>query len=210
MRIPFEWKQGEHMTILGRTGSGKTTLASTLLRAKPYVLSVRTKSDRHESLPGRTVSTSKKWEGFDTNAHTTSRTILTPNYVQFQQRAEIARALRRIWEEGGWTLYLDELFYLDDRLKLGSQIDSLLTGGRGKGITVVCGMQRPVRATRFAMTQSTHLISFAQERRDVRQYLSPISEAWGAAIEGLGPHEFAWYYLPTHAVWTGDVQALQR
>ena len=40
----FRWKQGEHVTLLGPTGQGKTTLALAILPRREYVIVFGTKA----------------------------------------------------------------------------------------------------------------------------------------------------------------------
>ncbi len=116
-----------------------------------------------------------------------------------------------IWKQGNWTVYLDELFYLN-RLghgEVGRKIEQLLTQGRSKGITVVSGMQRPVGVTRFAMSESTHLISFGIEGRDAKKTMREVgNDLWAATVEQLERYEFAWFYVPERAIFRGRVQDL--
>ena len=39
----WNWRQGEHITLVGPTGSGKTTLAKAILSKRAYVVFVATK-----------------------------------------------------------------------------------------------------------------------------------------------------------------------
>jgi hypothetical protein len=135
-----------------------------------------------------------------------SRILLEPKYEQ--QRLEFWRALETIWKQGGWTAYLDELFYLDEQLDLEWPIDRLLTQGRSKGITVVSGMQRPVRVTRFALGESRHVLSFGLEGRDATELGHATNRTFADLVRQLGEHEFAWYRKPGQ-MWAGklDVRA---
>ena len=117
--------------------------------------------------------------------------------------------MEEVWKQGGWTLYLDELFYLT-RLGLTPLIDRLLTQGRSKGITVVSGMQRPVSVTRYAVSQATHIIAFQQEGRDAKT----LREFGGESLyrdltSGLRRHEFVWFHRPSRKTFIGKVQDLE-
>jgi hypothetical protein len=129
---------------------------------------------------------------------------LTEKWVQYR---EFHRAMELIWTQGGWTLFLDELYLLDDKLGLGDDIETLFTQGRSKRITVMAGLQRPTGVTRFALSQATHNISFGLEGRDVR-LMREINERWAQAIAQLRRYEFAWFYRPTRQIWVGRIQDL--
>lgn len=128
------------------------------------------------------------------NAH---RLLLSPSYDR--QQDEIALALERVWRQGGWTVYIDELFYLTDMLGLSAFVTRLLTQGRSKGISVVVGMQRPVLVTRFAISEATHIISFNLDGRDVKTMSEAASTKFAKVGATLRKHEFAWMYRPNVA-----------
>lgn len=207
MRMPFEWKQGQHMSIIGNTGSGKTTLCGYLLRSRKYVISIRTKADQKETLPGKMIRTESALE--KQNISTQPKYILFPNPPRVNQSYQIRKATELVWAEGGWCIYFDELFYISQRLKIDEEIDTLLTQGRSRGISVVTGMQRPVNITRFAMSQSTHLISFRTEGRDTATHLKSINAEWASAVAGLKGHDFAWLQQETGEIWVGNVNNLR-
>ncbi|MDE2040613.1 MAG: hypothetical protein KGJ45_11455 [Elusimicrobia bacterium] len=120
-----------------------------------------------------------------------SKYELRPRYEA--QRREFALALELTWKEGGWCNYLDETFYLDEELGLRPLIARGMTQGSGKGITMACGIQRPVGVTRFVLSQALHIICFHMEGRDVKELEYATNRAMADAVQRLGKHEFAWY-----------------
>src|SRR4051812_9363940 len=46
--LPQTWKQGQHVGVVGRTGSGKTYLVSKLVMLRRYVIIFRTKPDTNK------------------------------------------------------------------------------------------------------------------------------------------------------------------
>ena len=109
---------------------------------------------------------------------------------------------------GGWTAFIDELFYASDRLRLTEPIERLLTQGRSKHISVAIGMQRPARVSRFAISESTHVLSFGLEGRDAKELSYATTRAVEDAVTNLAPHHFVWFKRP-RTIWTGtlDVRA---
>lgn len=205
--LPFRWLQGEHLTVTGDTGSGKTTLANILLYHRRNTIAIKSKADP-APLPGVVVTTNAKFKSShdDRIVLYPGSTMRTSGEYWNAQYREIRGAIETIWKEGKWTVYFDELFYLCDKLRLQSSIDMLLTQGRSNHITVVCGMQRPVGVTRYALSQATHVLSFGAERRDVRTLGEICGDKFALAVAGLQRYEFAWYYRPERKVWVGTAQ----
>lgn len=182
---------------MGDTGTGKSTLLSRLvLRRSDYIV-IRTKSD------------DVKWQGVKVRtAAEVGRDprepywILEPRYER--QWEELRRVYEMVWKEGSMCVVNDEQFYIDDELRLKRYSTRMLTQGRSKHITMVMGMQRPVAVTRFALSQSSHLIVFQQDDRDA----VTIGDAAGGRpfrqeIMSLQRHEFLWYYRPERRWWRG-------
>lgn len=205
--LPFQWKQGQHLALTGNTGSGKTTLANILLYSRGYTLSLRSKAD-DAPLPGLRIRTAREFG----SRRNIDRYVLDPVYEN--QLPAFWNALETVWKQGHWTVYFDELFYLNqlkaDGYRLGDRIDRLLTQGRSKKITCVMGMQRPVQVSRFALSQATHIISFACEGRDIKVLDDVAGEQFAQTVASLKRYEFAWYHVPERAVWRGTAQDLIR
>lgn len=162
-RFPIPWKQGEHVSIVGDTGTGKTTLLTTLLDRREHVVVFRTKLDqRLEPKFGRAYKPITKASEMADNRH--DKFVLTPAYDA--QAREGFAMLERGWKDGGWCIVLDETWYAE-RIGLQSAIERNLTQGRSQGVTMVMGMQRPVQVSRFNLSQSTHIFSFRVEGGDV-------------------------------------------
>jgi hypothetical protein len=101
---------------------------------------------------------------------------------------------------------IDETHYVDTELKLRPLINRLLTQGRSPGyISMICGMQRPTGTTRFAIGESTHVISFGLEGRDAKILEQASSPALGKVVTDLGVHELAWYAVPYRKIWRGKL-----
>ena len=199
--LPARWEVGQHLAIVGDTGSGKSTLAALLLSTRRYLLVLRTKPDTVRYGAVRTETADALRDG----PH--ERLVLAPKYEH--QAREIAHALDLVWRQGGLTVYVDELFYASQHLRLSPFIDRLLTQGRSKGISVVTGMQRPVQVSRFALSQSTHVLAFAQEARDAKLLGEATSKQLEGVVNGLARYEFAWYDRIARSVWTGNRDKLK-
>lgn len=183
---------------MGDTGSGKSTLLARLLESQPDYIVLRTKPD------------DVKWDGkvvrkaSDIDDPRVYHYILEPKYDA--QWREARQMFEDTFKEKGWTVCVDELWYVIQQLRLEQPVNRAFTQGRSKKLTFVCGMQRPVHVTRFALSQSSHVIVFQQDGRDA----VTIGDAAGGRpfaqlIMSLQRHEFLWYYRPLRQIWRGKL-----
>ena len=118
--------------------------------------------------------------------------------------------LERAWEQGGWTVVIDELWYLEEMLKLRPLSERLLTQGRSKKVSMVVGMQRPARVSRFAISSCTHLFTFRVEGRDLQTIKEATTPRIVDPINALTGHKFVYYNRATRVIATGDANSLER
>lgn len=199
------WKRGEHVAVIGETGSGKTYLLTRLLEYRRAVIVLRTKPDDNV-FPGflRIRSLSQMRSG-----HT--RYVLEPPLSA--QRAEARRLCQLVWkyssvERGSWCVAFDELFYCDAKLGIRDDIEMLLTQGRSKGISVVVGMQRPVGVSRWALSEPSHVFSFALEGRDIKTLVESTTPRLKPILPELPRFIFAYFDRKTRGVSVGDANHL--
>lgn len=201
--LPVSWKVGEHVAVVGDTGTGKTYLVSKLTDLRKYVVILRTKPDDIK-FPGfrKAQRASALDDLYDT------RILLTPKHSH--QMREGYALLERVWEQGGWTVVIDELWYTEKLLKLGPLVERILTQGRSKKISVIVGMQRPAQISRFAISQCTHLFSFRVEGRDLQTIKESTSPRVVEPINELTGHNFVYYNRAKRIVATGEANSLGR
>lgn len=207
--MPYRWKQGEHVVIIGDTGSGKTFLTSKILPYRQHIMVLRTKPDDIKFDGFRKVDLTKKIGGYFNNTGKKVYTyLLDPKYEE--QGLELSKAFEKAWKEGGWTVAIDETYYATQILKLERQINKLLTQGRSKHITVICGMQRPVFISRFAMSQATHAFIFRCEGRDLKSLSDALSPSIIRPVEGLRGHDFIYFNRATREVIRGNANDISK
>lgn len=130
------------------------------------------------------------------------RILLEPRYEH--QVPEFAHALHTTWLQGAWTVFLDDILYLEElHDEIAKRIKRLLTMGRSKSISVWTAMQRPTGATRYAIGEARLTISFMLEGRDVDEIVKSTSKQMGEACESLAEHDVAMFWRPTREVWVG-------
>jgi len=173
-----EWNQGEHVVILGPTGTGKTYFSQPIVDMREYVCVLALKP-RDETLERfrdgykygyERYKIIKKWppdygdkkliywekpEGLDSLS---------------EQAGRVHRALNTMYREGGWCIFIDEAGYLAGTLGLGKAVGVLLNQGRSSRISVVLCVTRPTsviaRVPKEAFSQPRHKLIFKYENRD--------------------------------------------
>lgn len=195
----WRWEQGEHVAIVGPTGTGKTTLAHAILPLRRYVaiLATKPRDPVLTKIAGRNARPRyrrmREWRPRPNE----ERVILWPPYErpgdEIQQARVIRAGIEGAFRDSGWTLYVDEARYLSDHLGLRRTLTALWTQGRSLDLTVVAGTQRPAWVPREIYDQSTHLFLFRDRSRENLRRLADLggtdAELLRAVVPRLGPHE---------------------
>lgn len=186
------WQQGQHVAIVGPTGSGKSFLAFDLLEARAarrdaHCVAFGTKK-RDQTLEGLIDppaaagavpwSRIKAWPP-DYEHRELRRVVLWPDYLASsrarENKAVYQHALDEILEEGGWTIYLDEAAYFVETLGMRAQLDEYWNTARSAGITVVSSSQGVSWVPRAALTEQQWLFIFHLTDEDVRRRAAEIA-----------------------------------
>lgn len=205
----FQWRQGEHVAMIGPTGSGKTNLAFWLLPLHKYITIVATKPrDSSLSAFGKRAGFKiiREWSRMSVTKY--PRRILWPNAKTVDaaklQQSVFDKAFRHIYVEGGWTLYIDELYFVCAVLGFTPMIKVYLLQARAMDISLVCATQRPAWVPLEVYDQSTHLFFWRDNDERNLKRLSGISWISARLIQHTIAHlpKYHVLYINTR---TGDM-----
>jgi len=163
-----EFKQGDHVTGIGRTGRGKTTLfARGLLHHYPYVLYLGTKEDDPSAYPWLLRRGYKMTSDPRLDYRKAPRVIYRPGPFGISKRDKeiqaerFAAVLAVAYAQRRWAIYADEVAYLDE-IGVAVELEAIWRTGRGRKITMLAASQNPVSIPRVAFDQVSHLFFWRQ------------------------------------------------
>ena len=206
-----EWKQDEHISIIGPTGTGKSALAVDLLKIRNFVTFVMTKPDDPKLEAALRRQHYVQVSAFPKNPpDDIDRYLLWPPgsgqmdaQANARQRAVLRDAFSKIFRgpgggaPGRWCIYVDEARYVADPSYLGlrREINHLLIQGRSLRIAMVLSFQRPSWVPPEAYDQASHLfIARDNDQRNVRRFREiggVDGEIVAATVERLELYEWA-------------------
>lgn len=166
----FVWQQSKHITIIGTTGCGKTTLELDLISEREYVIFLGTKEidDTQAELGplGFRIATDPKEISLDISY----KWVLHPGRIKIRGEgsAEMKRRLRGFYQEAldycfaqtAWAVVIDEGRFICQFLGLKDEVALLYLQGRSQHNSVVLGTQRPAWVAVEAFDAATHLFFF--------------------------------------------------
>lgn len=178
MTYVFDWRQNQHLGLVGPTEQGKTNLLYWLLELRQYVTFFCTKikdqtldayASRGEYVrlldwpPTRGRGIFRR----ELTAAEMPRRLLWPDATSIDSEAEQERVFRKaiadIYIQGGWCTVWDDYWYLVHILGLEKTAKKMLMNARSNNIPFVVATQRPAGHRLVELfDQTTHLF-FARD-----------------------------------------------
>ncbi len=180
---------GERMSIAGRTGSGKTTLASWMVRRSPgFWIVLNQKGDAALSRLGPNLSMDT-WELALEKGNKFAVIQPEPDKTIDEIDGWIYD-LSENWENIG--LFVDELYYLTSNSRAGPGLTGWLTRGRSRRQSFIGLTQRPVWVSKFVFSESDYLVEMSLALKDDRKRLYEMS-GMPQMLEKLPPRYWRCY-----------------
>lgn len=191
-----KWKPGDHVLLVGHTGSGKTVAAQDMLLLRSYVVVIATKA-KDKSLDEYVRAGYKKVDEWPP-AWNQKKVIFwrKPKALgDFRgQQVGIYQVMADIFSRGVWCISFDDLIYVTGTLKLKVPVQMFYTQARSQNISIVANLQRPFWAPLEAISQSSFALVFAvSDEHDIHRLAEGLSIPFKellAAIRELGEYEF--------------------
>jgi hypothetical protein len=196
----FDWRQGEHVSLLGPTGTGKTTVAVQLLERRGYVVAIGTKP------ADSTLDYLRKRQGYKlvrelpVVVNGPTRAIVWPKMrtLDRDRKKEIAEVVRqtldRAFSSKGWTIFADELAYLSNTLNLSRELSDIWQQGRSNFVSLIGCSQRPRHIPLDAYSAASHLFLWRNNDEYDLKRLSGLNGVNAGVIRRIVPE------LPRHHV----------
>lgn len=191
-----QFKQGEHVGIIGPTGAGKTHIAFDVAEIRSYsiVIACKPKDPLIDDAMKRgywLVPTDKLEVPYVDNQPLHRRVIYWPRLPDAQrkklpqhlvlaaekrhQKPRVGAALGYVRNEGHWSIIVDEGTWVCRDLNLQRDIDSALFQFRTLNASIIILGQRPSWMGRYVLSMPTHMFLFNTNDGDDRKALGDIS-----------------------------------
>ena len=179
----WTYRAGQHVTVLGRTGNGKTTLVFQLLahtatpklpgvvfamKPRDETMSTWTKGLRFQRVkswppPPRLF---QWWKPEPPGYTLWPPHTFDPDVDDELLRTEFRRAMMHSYKRGNRIVVIDEIFGITDELNLAKPAITLWTRGRSMGAGLWGGTQKPSHVPLWAYNQADHLfLSYDPDKR---------------------------------------------
>lgn len=177
MSYAFDWRQNQHVGVIGPTEQGKTNLVYHVLGQRQYVtyFAIKTRDETLDAFAKRGgyvriydwPPVRERWPHKLITAQEMPKRLLWPDATRLDSEPEQTRvfgkALADIYSQGGWCPVFDDYWYLAHILGFEKQTKKYLANARSNNIPMVVCAQRPSGNRLVELfDQATHLF-FARD-----------------------------------------------
>ena len=175
----MEIKLGEHMTLIGMTGSGKTYFAKNgILPAFNRLIIFDTEEMDFPEFKAVSVKDAIKLSKGATQFYV--RVIGTGKYdADISMVDELCYGLLKSGH--GTAIYFDEITDYSDSHSVPDSLQALIRKARKRGISVITGTQRPQMLNNDFVANSVHQVYFAMKSKDIdhlSKYLGNVTDSF--------------------------------
>lgn len=201
MSYAFDWRQNQHVGLVGPTEQGKTNLGYHLLELREYIvyLAIKTQDETLDAF----IEQGKYQRFYDwppvkrqligsrpLTPQEAPRRLLWPDArsldSEAEQRRVFGKALRDIYAEGGWCTVLDDYWYLAHILGFEKETKKFLANARSNYIPLMIAAQRPSGNNLVELfDQTTHLFFFRDNDEPNLKRISGVGYMSSKLIRGF-------------------------
>jgi len=192
---PFDLPIGKRYSIVGRTGTGKSTLARRVMLSTKYhwVVFNPKCSPAFEEMPGAKVLSDRHIVNKRIRDSFRDNQITVLNFGNRWRSADMDNLLLWFIEEfESFGVLVDELYTLNVNSRAGPGLLGLVTRGRELGQSLVACSQRPARCDPFVFSECDYMAEFQLTRKADRVIMFE-STGCEAALRKWPGHDFLYF-----------------